>query len=167
MGKGEWKSREIGVLSGRAKQKLDITLQNTRGPEGDTQENKPLGSHCAQGQQPWQDSDSRKWENQDPAGESADESCLQLELTANWQGCLPLSLHVHLERWESVQDCFWWAQWQTMAGGPLRQVRSAAKLCSKLREGRKRGCNGGTQRLMSWERSWGLREPGLLVRAKS
>lgn len=28
MRKGEWKSRDIGVLSGRAKQKLDITLQN-------------------------------------------------------------------------------------------------------------------------------------------
>lgn len=34
-------------------------------------------------------------------------------------------------------------------------MRSATKLCSKLREGRKRGCKGGcrgTQRLMSWER---------------
>lgn len=51
---------------------------------------------------------------------------------------MPLSLHVHLERWKSVQDRFWWTQGQTMAGDPLRQVRSATKLCSKLREGRKR-----------------------------
>lgn len=64
-------------------------------------------------------------------------------------------VHVHLERWKSVQDRFWWAQGQSMAGGPLRQVRPATKLCSKLREDRKRGCSGGCegiQRLLSWER---------------
>lgn len=79
-----------------------------------------------------------KWEKQDPAGE--DGSCWQLELTANWQGRLPPPLHVHLGRGKSVQDrfCFWWTQGQTVAGDPLRQLRSATKLGWKLREGRKR-----------------------------
>lgn len=54
-----WKIQGTGVHSGGAKQKLDVTLNrcsNRRGPEE------------VQGQQVWQDNDSRKWGDQDPAG---------------------------------------------------------------------------------------------------
>lgn len=106
------------------------------------------------------------------------DSCWHLELTVNWQGCLPLLLHVHLERWKSVQDRFWWGRGQTMAGGPLRQVRAGTKLCSKRgsKSGRKKAVPEVAMERVEgprgrWtgrgtERSWGLRELCLLVRAK-
>lgn len=90
-------------------------------------------------------------------------------------GAFASVLACSLGKVEDVQDCFWWTQGQTMAGDPLRQVRSATKLCSKLREGRKRlhqrlqwrpWRDSETDELEEGEKSWGLREPCLLVRAK-
>lgn len=96
-----------------------------------------LGSHCDQRQQPGQDSDSRKWENQDPSGERA--GILSATRThSKLAGMFAPALACSLGKAEEYSGPFLVDTRQTLSGDPLSQVRSASKLCSKLREVRKR-----------------------------
>lgn len=94
-----------------------------------------LGSHCDQRRQPRQESDSRKWENQDPSGERA--GTLSATRTHNkLAGMFAPALACSLGKVEECSGPFLVDTRQTLSGDPLSQVRS--KLCSKLREVRKR-----------------------------